>query len=91
MSWKHAETHFVQNFMAKLIFKRKNYSRDYFYEIRRLQSSLNVFSMLEPVLWVILGLDTIFNVLSMPELVLWVISGLGTVFIVISRLEPEIW
>ena len=30
MSLKHAATHFVQHFMAKLIFKRKNYARDFF-------------------------------------------------------------
>ena len=53
--------------MAKLILKRKNYSRGYFYEIRRLQSILTVFSMLEPVLWVIFGLDTIFNVILRLE------------------------
>ena len=30
MSLKHAATHFVQHFMAKHIFKRKNYARDFF-------------------------------------------------------------
>ena len=74
--------------MAKLILKRKNYSRGYFHEIRRLQSILTVCSMLEPVLWVIFGLDTIFNVISRLEPVLQYIFRLDTIFIVILRLEP---
>jgi len=59
-----------------------------FYEIRGLQWILNVFSMLEPVLWVVFGLDTIFNVISTLEPVFYFISTLEHVFYFISTLEP---